>query len=315
MTLDDTTRRTLSRYLTDIRQLPNESAKTHRFSSLVSELFPGSTAPTEFAAGVEKLVRIDTAEGGSKRGFVDAYHGNAIIEFENSLKATEAHALEQLREYTSALWNAEGKSRRQFVCVLSDGINWKTYRPTAKPTKSRLIPEDIELQELRVLTLADDTLADFWLWVTSLLFRLARTEPTAPRFRVDFGATSPAFADAMEALFRAWDAVGQSPEPRLAFDTWQRYLTVTYGQLADQESDDLLRLFLKHTYLASLARLLIWASLSKGKTTTTLRETAKDILSGRFFEEQRIENIVEDDFFHWLRRAKAEAILAPSCSQ
>ena len=51
MTLDDTTRRTLSRYLTDIRQLPNESAKTHRFSSLVTELFPGSTAPTEFAAG------------------------------------------------------------------------------------------------------------------------------------------------------------------------------------------------------------------------------------------------------------------------
>jgi hypothetical protein len=91
----------------------------------------------------------------------------------------------------------------------------------------------------------------------------------------------------MEALFHAWDAVGQSPEPPLAFDTWQRYLTVTYGQLADQESTDLLRLFLKHTYLASLARLLIWASLSKGKTTTTLRETAKDILSGRFFEEQR----------------------------
>ena len=27
MTLDDTTRRTLSRYLTDVRQLPNESAK------------------------------------------------------------------------------------------------------------------------------------------------------------------------------------------------------------------------------------------------------------------------------------------------
>ena len=311
MTLDDTTRRTLSRYLTDLRQLRNESAKTHRFSALVAELFPGSTAPTEFAAGVEKLVRIDTAGGGSRRGFVDAYHGNAIIEFENSLKATEAHALEQLREYTSALWNREGRGRRQFVCVLSDGINWKTYRPTAKATKGKLTPEDVELRELRVLTLADDTLADFWLWLTSLLFRPARTEPTAERFRVDFGATSPAFADAMEALFHAWDAVGQSSEPRLAFDTWQRYLTVTYGHLADQESEDLLQLFLKHTYLASLARLLIWASLSKGKTETTLRETAREILSGRFFEEQRIENIVEDDFFHWVRGAKAEAILAP----
>jgi hypothetical protein len=310
MTLDDTTRRTLSRYLTDVRQLPNEAAKTHRFSALISALFPGSSAPTEFAAGVEKLVRVDTLGGGTKRGFVDAYHGNAVIEFENSLKATEAHALDQLREYTSGLWNSEGRGRRQLVCVLSDGVTWKTYRPTTT-TKGRLTPEDVRLQELRVLILTEDTLADFWLWLTSLLFRPSRTEPTAERFRVDFGATSPALADAIEVLHHAWDAVGQSSEARLAFDTWQRYLTVTYGQLADQQSEDLLRLFLKHTYLASLARLLIWASLSKGKTTITLRETAKEILSGRFFEEQRIENLVEDDFFQWVRRPKAEAILAP----
>jgi hypothetical protein len=294
--------------LADIRQLPNESAKTHRFSALISELFPGSSAPTEFAAGVEKLVRVDT-RAGAQRGFVDAYHGNAVIEFENSLKATEAHALDQLKEYTSGLWNTEGRSR-PLVCVLSDGVNWKTYRP-GTTTKGRLTPDHVHLQELRVLILTEDTLADFWLWLTSLLFRPSRTEPTAERFRVDFGATSPAFADALETLYHAWEAVGHLSEPRLAFDTWQRYLTVTYGQLAEQQSEDLLRLFLKHTYLASLARLLIWASLSKGKTTTTLRETAKEILSGQFFEEQRIENLVEDDFFQWVRRAKAEAILAP----
>jgi hypothetical protein len=198
------------------------------------------------------------------------------------LKATQAHALDQLREYTSALWNTEGRSRRPLVCVLSDGVNWKTYRPTPT-TKGRLTPDDIQLQELRVLVLTEDTLADFWLWLTSLLFRPSRTEATAERFRIDFGATSPAFADALETLYGAWGVVGQSSEPHLAFDAWQRYLTVTYGQLADQQSEDLLRLFLKHTYLASLARFLIWASLSKGKTTATLRETANEILSGPFF--------------------------------
>src|ERR1700730_4848581 len=98
--------------------------------------------------------------------------------------------------------------------------------------------------------------------LTTVVCRPLRTEPITERFRIDFGATSPAFADALECLSHAWAVVGDSAEPRLAFETWQRYLTVTYGQLADQKSDDLLRLFLKHTYLASLARLLIWASLS-----------------------------------------------------
>src|ERR1700730_8886052 len=166
-----------SRYLPDVRQLPNESAKTHRFSALVSALFPGSSASTEFAAGVEKLVRIDMAAGGSKRGFVDAYHGNAVIEFENSLKATGAHALDQLREYTSGLWNAEGKGRRRpLVCIASDGITWRTYRPTTNTVKARVTPEDVELKELRVLVLTEESLADFWLWLTSLLFRPLRTE-------------------------------------------------------------------------------------------------------------------------------------------
>jgi hypothetical protein len=149
MTLDDKAQTTDP--ATSPKQLPNESAKTHRFSSLMSELFPSSAAPTEFAAGVEKLVRIDTAGGGSNRGFVDAYHGNAIIEFENSLKATEAHALEQLREYTSALWNREGRSRRQFVCVLSDALTGRLIT-RRQGHQGQTFPEDVELQELRVLT-------------------------------------------------------------------------------------------------------------------------------------------------------------------
>ncbi|HUK60043.1 MAG TPA: hypothetical protein VLV50_12505 [Stellaceae bacterium] len=255
MSLDDKTARILGRYVADVRQLPNESAKTHRFSGLISELFPGSSAPTEFAAGVEKLVRIDRGDGGIKRGFIDAYHGNAVIEFENSLKATEADALRQLREYTSGVWNAESKgrkTRRPLVCVASDGVVWKTFRPTTtKRESTRLTPEDVELQELRTLTLNAESLSDFWIWLTSLLFRPARTEPSAERFRVDFGATSPAFADALDALFRAWEAVADLREAKLARETWQRYLTVTYGQLGDQESGELLRLFLKHTYLAS----------------------------------------------------------------
>ena len=318
--LDEKTKAALRSYLADVRSLPNESAKTHRFATLIGELFPGSSAVTEFAAGVEKLIRIDTAAG-QKRGRIDTYYGNAVIEFENSLRATGKEAEHQLRGYVSGVWAKEGKTPRPLVAIASDGIKWLTYRPTlSSDGRSKPRAEDVELEPLRELTLSERTLADFWVWLTSLLFRPQRIEPSAEQFRLDFGATSPAFRDAIEALRLAWEAVGSSSEPRLAFETWQKYLTVTYGRLtANSENgggeeipgSELEALFLKHTYLASVARLLVWASVSKGKTTTALREVAGEVLSGRFFESRGLANLVENDFFQWVRRAKAEVILAP----
>src|SRR5712691_10445098 len=115
-------------YLTDVRQLPNESAKRARFAALVGELFPGSKAVTRFPEGTEKIVRIDTALG-RKRGRIDSYYGNAVIEFENSLKATGKEAERQVREYVAGLWSAERQPHRPLVAITSDGITWKTYLP------------------------------------------------------------------------------------------------------------------------------------------------------------------------------------------
>src|SRR5439155_20664481 len=110
----DRTKSAMIRYLADVRSLPNESAKTHRFSALIGEVFPGTSAPTDFAAGVEKIIRIDTAAG-QKRGRIDSYYGNAVIEFENSLKATGKEAERQLREYVSGVWAKEGKNQRPLI--------------------------------------------------------------------------------------------------------------------------------------------------------------------------------------------------------
>src|SRR5947209_2324922 len=100
-------------------------------------MFPGTSAPTAFTAGVEKFVRIDTGTG-TKRGRIDAYYGNAVIEFEKSLKATGDEAERQLKEYTAGVWQKEG--RRQLVCVASDGILWKTYRPRPSQRRRLLLP-------------------------------------------------------------------------------------------------------------------------------------------------------------------------------
>ncbi|MCZ6480324.1 MAG: hypothetical protein O6929_07975 [candidate division NC10 bacterium] len=83
--LDDKTSSTLLRYLRNVRSSPHERAKTSRFATLIGELFCGTPAPTDFAAGVQTVIRIDTPLG-PKRGRMDASYGNVIIEFERSLR-------------------------------------------------------------------------------------------------------------------------------------------------------------------------------------------------------------------------------------
>ncbi len=67
--MDETTRQRLREYLAEVKNLPNESAKTHCFSGLVGQLFPGSGATYEIAKGTEKTIRI-----GNKLGRIDAYY-------------------------------------------------------------------------------------------------------------------------------------------------------------------------------------------------------------------------------------------------
>ena len=318
-TLDPRIKETLRNYVRDVKALPNEAAKLSRFAVLIGELFPGTNAISHFTHGIEKLIRIRFPSG-EKRGRADAYYGNAIIEFEKSLSATLAEAERQLREYVAGTWQKD-KSLRPLLAIASDGINWKIYRPTLA-AGSTPTPDGIILDELESLKVGDDTLGAFWLRLTSLLFRPQQMEPTAIRFRLDFGASSPLYRDAMASLKKAWAAVNSQPEAKLAFDTWQRYLTVTYGRLTEsttaikdaetsQEISELESLFLRHTYLATIARLLIWAALSQGKGSDDLGKVARDVLSGSYFRSKRLANLVDDDFFHWVRNSDAEKILAP----
>src|SRR5690348_891078 len=98
--LDNKTYDILVSFLRDVRELPNEAAKRMRFATLIGELFPASRAVTKFPEGTEKIVRIDTAVG-QKSGRIDSYYGNAVVEFERSLKATGKEAESQLRDYVA----------------------------------------------------------------------------------------------------------------------------------------------------------------------------------------------------------------------
>ena len=309
-TLDAATLDRLERFRADVGPLPNESAKAHRFMALVAELFPGSEALPRLAGGIEKVVRIPV---GIRR--IDSYFGNAVVEFERSLDVSLGTAEAQLREQAAGLWNGEESPDRPLLCIASDGIRWETYQAVLTPPATGAIgPGDVTLEPLQSLRLTPESLGGFWLWLTGLLFRDQQVLPTADRFQHDFGATSPAYLDGIRRLKRAWDESGG--EAKVAFASWRRYLTVTYGNLADsgraEASPETVELFLKHTFLAMIARLLTWASLSRGRAPNDFRAAILGALDGSFFQGRRIENLVESDFFHWAVAPQVAETLLPA---
>jgi hypothetical protein len=205
---------------------------------LVSALFPGSDIASRLAPGIEKAVNIQLP-GRLKHGSIDSYFGNAIIEFENSLRATGEHAKDQLKEYCAGRWYQEGKPYRPLLAIASDGVVWESYRPTLDVAlKGKPKPHDVTLGDaLQTFTVKDTNIADFWIWLNGLLFRQGGIIPSAGQFQQDFGKNSAAYADAMDRLETSWSKVKAQKEVQVAFNNWRRFLTFSYGRLKTESGE------------------------------------------------------------------------------
>jgi hypothetical protein len=291
--LSESTSQILRSYLREMKSIPSEIGKRERFSSLLGTLFGNVREVGIYAKGGETSLQIQTATG-QKRGRADTLYGSAVIEFEKNLKSTLATAEKQLREYVAGLWQAEPSFPRLLDAVATDGLHWRIYRPVL-PEGESLIPANIILELRREIQLKEDTFNDFYRWLNIFLFRPNQIEPTSEAIREDFGSYSHLFLEGMSALRLAWVMVRGESEARLASDTWKSYLTVTYGKLKESEGakrdketgkeiSEIDELFLRHTWLVSVSRLMVWAALSAGQTLGSLRQVARDVFSGSYFE-------------------------------
>lgn len=320
--LTESTLAALRRYTAEIAKVEGEAQKVGRFIALLAEVF-GEEATRRYVNGMEHGVRVNVA-GTSRRRAADAFSGNAVIEFERSLKRSQKTAEAQLREQCAGVWNAEGKQGGQYrslLAVATDGLVWMSYNPVARDgAKGQLSADDVALEPVRTITLTRDNPHVFWFWLTGWLLREGNIEPSADRFRLDFGTETPTFHLTMKSLRAAWEKYRDQQHGKLSIDTWARYLTITYGFLGKTKKDkfevtpEIEDLFLKHTYLACIARLLVWAALTKGRGKDPKADagTAASVLTGRAFETLGVRNMVEDDFFHWIHRPGPAEVLMPS---
>jgi hypothetical protein len=296
-----------SAYKDQIVKQNKEAAKALAFSHLFSEWF-GKSEPTlleDYLKGTEKSVSI-TEGSRIVRGEVDTLYGNLIIEFENdvSAKAKLNHAKEQLQGYAFALINEQQESKTSYLCLATDGILFYMYAPYWKNVeKVPTSAEEIELREIDKVDFRNFNGEAAYLWLDRYFFRKTQLHPTTEEFVRDFGMNSPAYAFAQKLLRTEWNRVKEENEFKVIYENWSKYLLIVYGNtVADDE------LFLRHTYLASFAKLLAYMRLAKKAVVPTPAEV-KSIYTGKFFRDLGISNFMEEDFFSWVTRQKAEKFL------
>ncbi|MGH7791788.1 MAG: N-6 DNA methylase, partial [Thermodesulfobacteriota bacterium] len=253
-----------------------------------------------YSAGIEKFLKVKQKDRILK-GEADNLFGNVIIEFEANIPKKLSEAEDQLRRYVAILWSLEKPDNRTpFLSVATDGVRFVAYSPErVSPDKQDLSPEDITLHVLEEVDWTKLKPHEVFYWLDRYFLRKEIMPPTSEAIVRDFGIKSHAFQTANTTLLNLWEKVKNQSHFQVIYDSWEKYLHIVYG--SDVAVDEL---FVRHTYLATLAKLMSWMRISE---STTLPDDFQigQMLEGELFKRQGIENFIEEDFFSWLSRTEA----------
>ncbi|KAB2674580.1 SAM-dependent DNA methyltransferase [Brucella tritici] len=280
----------------DLRRANSEAAKKERFLTYVTSVFRNDEKVQDFirdmAMGAETSVANITRDGRAARGRADSQTDTVIIEWERDLARTGDHAKDQLREYLEGNWRSGQEYK--FTLLSTDGVRWRRYAPDwSLLAVNDLMDRNFELREVQAFDLGPATFEEFPFFLDEVLFADEKKVATLENIRADFGDTSRAFINSMTALNRSLPALESQSELKVAFEQWNRFLSIAYGQF-----DNSPKLFLVHTYLSVFAKFIAYSVITK--ETASDDDTIRGVLSGRIFDRLNVERFVEDDFFHWV---------------
>jgi hypothetical protein len=292
--------KSISKYLEEVKPLHSEPARLARFTVLLSDLFGNLDFPLirDFLGGFE--TRISAHEGEKcrvLRGRADALYGNLLIEFERGSAGWLKQAKKQLQRYLAILaTNAETKDY-YFIPIASDGISFVVFAPKEGPTPP-FAPEteEIEIEEVEEFNLDRREPQELYFWLDRYFLREHKREPRTENFLQDFGTSSPAFRSASSLWLEAIAAIGGQRDYEVIYENWRKYLRIAYGSSVGDE-----QLFVRHTYLATLAKLIAYVRITGAEAAPGEAQT-QEIIEGTFFEKQQIMNFLEEDFFSWVAR-------------
>ncbi|MCS6785391.1 MAG: hypothetical protein NZ581_09415, partial [Candidatus Caldarchaeum sp.] len=197
----------------------------------------------------------------------------------------EREAREQLRRYVAAVWSSQfsrGVGRSRLTAVSTDGVLFVVYRPRSVVSHGAVSLEQVELDEVDRVDLSALEPEDVYAWLKRYIVtaagELRSVDPD--EFARTFGVGSKVFGDCMRLLKAGWSAASKNFST--LYEQWDSHLRIVYGSSVGSEE-----LYLRHTYLAMLAKLVVYSSYSGGALPVFRDELVK-VLDGSIFREWRI---------------------------
>lgn len=294
----------ISQYLKEVERLNKEAARSHRFAMLLQQLL--SLEPDfieDYCTGIEQFLKAKQRDRILK-GEADNLFGNVVIEFERNIPKKRSEAEAQLSRYVAILWSQEPPdARTPYLCIATDGVRFMTYSPTLNdPSVKDVSPDMVNLEMLEKADWTKLQPHEVFFWLDRHLLRSEVLHPTSEAIVHDFGVKSHAFKSTANTLLALWREIRKQSSFAVIYDSWDKYLRIVYGtQVAGDE------LFVRHTYLATLAKLMSWFRITESKSLPDDSQII-EMLEGQLFKRQGIENFIEEDFFSWLARAEAKKV-------
>lgn len=296
----------ISKYVEEVRQQQTEPARSHRFSQLLADLFADIEFPiiTDYLAGLERFISAqDATKCRVSRGQPDALFGNLVMEFERRFPEKLKEAKKQLQKYIAILRKDPSTQEIYFTPIATDGISFRVFAPReGELASAAAIGEEVKLEEVENFDASARQPIEFYYWLDRYFCRRIQREPRAENFVQDFGSDSPAFREASGLWLEVANRIREHTDFKVIYENWRKYLRIAYGTAVGDES-----LFIRHTFLATLAKLIAYTRITGARAAPEQDET-EEIVKGTFFEKQRIVNFLEEDFFSWVGRAAVLAV-------
>jgi len=282
-----------------IRTIKGEASRADRFRDFVRKVFPQVEAGgiKGFFPELEKYFKISDA-GQVVRGRADALFGSLLLEFEPILD--DAHvkeAKDQLTKYVAGIWTRQAQwaqPRARLTAVATDGLDFIVYRPRSVVLQGPVDKQHVVLEEIDQADLSRIKAEDAYAWLNRYVVTAAKElrsiDPDI--FARDFGLQSKIFKESIRLLQAGWGRA----DSMMLYEQWEAHLRIVYGSEVGSKE-----LYLRHTYLATLAKLIVYSAYSRG-ALPTFREELVKILDGSIFREWRIINFIEEDLFSWVHR-------------